>query len=374
MLRRNWKNIALCVSSIIVSLFIGELILDVFAKGPSKRAPYLGKVMPTGGEWDSNGFRNPAVPAHADIVAIGDSQTEGRNATWKEAWPYVLADKSGSSVYSLSLGGYGPVQYAYLADVALPLHPRLAIVGFYFGNDLLDSERVAYENDVWSGLRDPSYVRPRQHSDDNAPPASTTLSLRTWIRSHSRLYALIGDTASKFRPTPEPQKEIPDFSYVDADNPLLSTALSPSYRFQTLNLADPQTKEGWRITQGRLLEIKKKFDDAGIPLVILILPTKEKIYLEYIKASGRPIPDPFTTYAANEIELLTTVEKFCQDNGFRCVEILPDMVKAMQSGTMLYLSDPDGHPQASGYRVIGEALYRHLQELKYLPLDNRATR
>src|SRR5881296_449998 len=40
--------------------------------------------------FDSWGFRNPAVPETADIVAIGDSHTYGNTATMNDSWPSVL--------------------------------------------------------------------------------------------------------------------------------------------------------------------------------------------------------------------------------------------------------------------------------------------
>src|SRR6267143_427695 len=90
---------------------------------------------------DSNGFRNDVVPTRADIVAIGDSQTWGVNADRQDAWPQQLAKLSGRSVYNMSLGGYGPVQYWVLTDRAQKFSPRIIIVGLYFGNDFYDTYR-----------------------------------------------------------------------------------------------------------------------------------------------------------------------------------------------------------------------------------------
>jgi len=67
-------------------------------------------------EHDSNGFRNDSVPKTADIVAIGDSQTYGNGVSPDEAWPRVLARLSFCRVYSMALGGYGPLQYEVLAE------------------------------------------------------------------------------------------------------------------------------------------------------------------------------------------------------------------------------------------------------------------
>ena len=45
----------------------------------------------------------------------------------------ILAKLSGESVYNMSLGGYGPIQYLYLLqNLAVKLRPKTVIVGFYF--------------------------------------------------------------------------------------------------------------------------------------------------------------------------------------------------------------------------------------------------
>src|SRR5437868_1341535 len=54
---------------------------------------------------DAWGFRNESVPLHADIVAIGDSQTYGWIAGSKYSWPSQLQAITGRTVYNMGLGG-----------------------------------------------------------------------------------------------------------------------------------------------------------------------------------------------------------------------------------------------------------------------------
>ena len=64
-----------------------------------------------GGPFDALGFRNRAVPIVADVVALGDSQTVGRNATLDWSWPALLAEKlpvKQPLVYNMASGGWGP--------------------------------------------------------------------------------------------------------------------------------------------------------------------------------------------------------------------------------------------------------------------------
>src|SRR2546421_479270 len=79
------------------------------------------------------GLGTAARPGTAETVAIGASQAGGVTARGAERWPAELAARSGRTVYSMATGGYGPVQYAVLAEEAAALHPRVVFVALYFG-------------------------------------------------------------------------------------------------------------------------------------------------------------------------------------------------------------------------------------------------
>lgn len=356
--------------------------------------------MPPGGDWDANGFRNPHALTTADIVAIGDSQTEGRNATREEAWPLVLGSLASSTVYSMAFAGFGPVQYAYLAERALLLRPKLVIFGFYIGNDIYDAMSMAYESDAWKGLRNPNFKEARDItgnpnkeidliSQAGAKPGSLSrviFDVRNWFRAHSRLYVLAGNATKSLRQKigvaqsmdvrqQNVQKfasEHPEIAYVYDSTSPLSTTLSPRYRLIAVDLQNPQTKEGWRITKGRYLEIKKTFEEANVPFLVLLIPTKEKVYLEFMKSRKERIPEEFSVYRANEDETMAAVEEFCAKNGIRCTSALPAMVDALAREIQIYDETIDGHPQAAGYRVIAEYVYQYVMEQKLLPSPRSA--
>lgn len=383
------------VLSFCIALILAEGVLRITYVNPMVSDPVMGIIHLPGGEYDSQGFRNPEILTQANIVAIGDSQTEGNNATSTQAWPLVLADITSTSVYSMAVEGYGPVQYDVLLSKALALHPKTVIVGFYLGNDLLDAEYMAYTQDAWAGLRNSSYVRLVATSTDPSQdfhtilgsgvepgsPQYWILKIRMWIRAHSMLYALAGNATRNFREwigvaetRDQKQDNIreiadthPDIAYVYDVDPNLETVLSPTYRLDTVNLENPQTAEGWRITQDRFLDMQKLSSDAGIKLVIIIIPTKEKTYIEYMNKVGEKVPDSFTIYNSKETQLLNTVDTFCSNSGLLCFSALPDMANALAQGTAVYGTTDDGHPKASGYAVIAKSIFHYLSAHGLLP-------
>jgi len=388
-IKKIWMiNALIIVGAILFSLVIAEIGLRLNTHEKVVYDPVMRNRHIPGGDYDSRGFRNPKAIDQAAIVAIGDSQTEGNNALSSEAWPHVLARLATTTAYSMAIGGYGPVQYAALAPEALALNPSLVIVGLYLGNDLTDAEILAYDFPQWANLRDTTYDRPAPLSVASTTDFRTLLGsgvlpgsfsykllkIRMWIRANVRVYALLGNATRDMRESlglaktrSEKQegvrdlaKAYPDIAYVYDTNPALETVLSPSYRLDTVDLESPQANEGWRISKDRLRIMKNMFDDAGVRFAILVIPTKEKVYLEYMKTRGEDAPAEFETYDKKETELLEEINSFCSEEGLVCFSALEPMVSAMGSGIVVYGTTMDGHPKAAGYRVIAEGLFKDL--------------
>ena len=97
---------------------------------------------------DESGYRNrPASPASSDdrpgcdIVALGDSFTEGSRVSDDDAWPARLARLTGRRVYNLGMSGYSPQHYlaSFEAD-GLARRPAVVICAIYEGNDFRSTE------------------------------------------------------------------------------------------------------------------------------------------------------------------------------------------------------------------------------------------
>lgn len=86
--------------------------------------------------YDAEGFRNMTDLAQCDIVAIGDSFTEGSRVRDEESWPARLMQQSKLKVCNLGISGYGPPEYlAAVERYGLPKKPKYVICMVYEGND-----------------------------------------------------------------------------------------------------------------------------------------------------------------------------------------------------------------------------------------------
>ena len=91
--------------------------------------------------YDAAGFRNANVPTTCDILAIGDSFTEGSRVSDDQPWPVLLSRLTGKSVYNLGISGYNPAEYlAALTAYGLQHKPGCVICMLYEGNDFRTGE------------------------------------------------------------------------------------------------------------------------------------------------------------------------------------------------------------------------------------------
>lgn len=344
--------------------------------------PELGKRMtPNAAGHDANGFRNDSVPTRADIVAIGDSQTWGVNVDRQDAWPQQLAKLSGHSVYNMSLGGYGPVQYWVLAGRTQKLSAPIIIVGLYFGNDFYDAYRLVYTNPNYRELRAPSASADLEN-DTIASQADlywneeksfhknfgrTSLSgLSYWAREHLAIGRLLnrtglwpGATDVDYEIDKAWARAHPDHGAVCEDT-AIRTVFTTAYRLTGLDLDDPRVSEGLRITKEVLWRAQQKADKSGVKLLVLMIPTKELVYADQMQRGGK-LTGTYAHLIEMENRARNEVASACVEKHLACIDALPDLRGAIAHGQQIYPSTTESHPNAAGYRVLATTVNEALK-------------
>jgi lysophospholipase L1-like esterase len=324
----------------------------------------LHRVEGYSGGHDAWGFRNTQKPDSAEIVCIGDSMTYGISATAHDSWPAVLGEIRHASVYNMSLGGYGPIQYLYLMRTkAVELHPRTVIIGFYFGNDFLDVYNEVRFNKNWS-----SYGNLGAYSDEppafayQALPPKFLGALREWLSRYSVIYAILTRTpvfdfirrremASRFSQDSENLIAFHDDRHNEVFN------LSPNARF--LDLRDPRIKSAMAITKKVISDMRDLAEIGRFRLVIALIPTKERVYGKLLDQAGYlnkypRLRDAVDQEAAARSELTGILER----NNIDLVDLLPELEAKVEKRDLYPLTD--GHPNKDGYRVIAETISQYL--------------
>lgn len=329
-------------------------------------------------EHDLLGFRNAEVPEQVDIVAIGDSQTYGTNVHRPEAWPQQLAAVSEHSVYNMAFGGYSPLHHLQLFEEALQLKPRLVISAVYFGNDFLETFMMGYRKpyETQFASTDPSLrklviqmqkTNPVTASVDkySEPEYSFPYSPPTLLHWLSRRFHLV-QQGIRFKnwlsgKTRDPKLCLENFASTPMPpDSAAPTVLMSRYRWITVNNDDPRVKEGLRISLAALREMSIRAKNSKVSFMVVLIPTKERVYKEIIKAQGATAI--FNQLMQDEERLEKRLIQFFENENISYLRLLPALKLSLWSGQSPYPDNADGHPAPVGHQAIAQCLSVYLKQ------------
>jgi len=376
---------------VIVSALIGLLLSEAIARSFLNPADYLSVsmkrdeilgsiVVPGTPGFDEWGYRNLAIPANVDIVALGDSHTYGNTAKMEESWPDVVGALTGKSVYNMGMGGYGPNQYSYLLHSrALGLKPGIVLCGFYMGDEFENAFTMTYGLDHWSFLRQDRFVGVdadiwREPDDDRV-----LKPVRVWLSRNSVLYQILfhSPIANRLKGTiqvfGEDREQDPLKTTLIAEGGKIREAFRPSGIRDRLDMNRQEIREGVRITKKLLRDMNEACLKNGSRFVVVVIPTKEMVFSDYLEQDAAiRLRDVIDELLSHEREIRKDLFEYLQESGIRYVDTLPAM-KRMAGHELYALSQRDMHPGRNGYRVIADSVAEYLKndDLQARPSDER---
>ncbi len=279
---------------------------------------------------DQTGFRNPEVLAKADIVAIGDSHTQGFNANSEQSWPQQLGLMLNETVYNLGVGGYGPLQYEVLIDRALQMQPKQIVVGLYLGNDLGDVVRGIQRKDSAQEVENSFRHNLKFHT--------ATGSAIDQLVKHSKLGRPAG------------------FEVSHPVNPTYMATRRINSLAAEMDLSDPQIGAAFQKTIAILANAHQNCARQGVRLVVMLIPTRESVYASCEKCSYDLLPNELKQLAQREDDLSTRVKSELANRSIDYIDVLPSLASALDADDEIYSTHDDGHPLAEGYRIYAAAL------------------
>ncbi|MFL6712256.1 MAG: SGNH/GDSL hydrolase family protein [Sulfurifustis sp.] len=276
------------------------------------------------GPHDLLGFRNYHIPNIADVVTIGDSQTYGSNVVIDDNWPSQVRGllRGGRiELYSMAIGGWSAVQYLNIFRHATSLRPRVIVVAYYTGNDPDESVTAAYSSDLWTSLR-PS--KTMDLSDKPRFPGLSSAPSDNW--------------RTQFKSG-------------------LKMTFTPALRLISNDTTYATVRAGYEIIETTARVMDAAAAEAGIGLVLTVIPTKELVYAERIHREALPADSQYLRLVGFEQQNIDRIARaFKSLKHAKYVDVVQPLQEAALKSDLLYLGGPDGHPLAEGYRVIANAV------------------
>jgi hypothetical protein len=281
-------------------------------------------------ETDAEGFRNPDDRDRADLLFLGDSHTEAGNVSLEETFPARVGARIGVSVRNLGRAGTSPsYQLVVLRRNGVPKRPHLLIWQLTETNDL--GEELRFRRWVEAG-------RPETANWMRAGEARRNRH-RVWQeRSPShRLYRRLR------RPVPWPMEA--RFPTTTGDTVTVRFLRSDARELR------PRGHPGWPLLASALEEGRAVAADAGIKMLVLLIPGKLRVLapalIEQDWVRGRPEspgPDGGDGFAGS-LQLL------CERLGVPLLDATPLLRDAARRGELVY-QPLDTHLSPRGHELV----------------------
>ena len=282
---------------------------------------------------DACGFRNPLALDRADIVALGDSFTEGENVDDAQTWPRLLAQQTGMSTYNLGMSGTSPWYYLNAFKFAgARLSPKTVVCMIYGGND----------------FRPEPLLHPRHR------PNSYLETSPLWLAAQRSLIGLLGSVAAD-----GPVPDVETVSWMP-----IAVPEGPQARYYTFTskhmiwlwhsrqelLASP----GWLDASAPLAELRALCTAQRIRPIVVYAPPPPQVVLPLI--GERVDSDMLRRFALYSIAELPPAEQFrtlqlahldaredaladfCLAQGLEFVSLTRPLREAMASSTQVYFT------------------------------------
>ncbi|MBU1052387.1 MAG: hypothetical protein KKC46_00980 [Proteobacteria bacterium] len=334
---------------------------------------------------DNLGFRNKSVPDSSEVVALGDSFTEGSGVSDDQAWPVLYAAKSGHTLYNLGMSGGSPSNYVEICRKwGVEKHPRIVVCMFYEGNDFRGSGELVDRAYKYSSFR----YRFKTYVKTSPVVIAVKLFFMqkfTIGKGHigSQFVKAAADlhTADQQEHTKAPAKFIQQQFHS-----WLPVAVPPDrdtyYHFNVKRLLCHYTdmdnlaaSGGWKTIRKAIDALNQMCKEHGIRLVILYAPDKPHVIMPLLKE--RLTDDEIYKFIslkkntslsaaqvrqklyANLDNCENLVASYCSKKGIEFLSTTATLREALDQGVQVYYTY-DQHWTSEGHSLVADLLWHYL--------------
>ena len=291
---------------------------------------------------DRQGFRNSEPwPDAVDLVIVGDSFTAAESVR-RPYWEGIA-----ESMLVFGLPGSGTLEQKLLLEAfGLPRHPKIAVLAYFGGNDLIDNENFAELRQAGLTFAD------KTHQNRNP--------LEYLVSFHLALFLRESITAASDKPCPYPQTALtdPPTSVAFFDKLIPALAIEES----ALRASDM-----YQLTEAAIIEMVARVQSSGAAFVLMYIPQKAELYWEYLNQESKQSILDALSISADQVDANLTVQReavasLAAEHGFIFLDLKPALAEAIAQGESPYFF-ADTHWNQVGHDIARRALLKCVRQL-----------
>jgi hypothetical protein len=305
-------------------------------------------------EWktDKTGFKNLDKVANAkniEVVALGDSFTEGMGVATQDAWPSLLTE-SGYITYNLGVQGYAPTQMeGSFQQYGLKLKPKYVIIGYC--STTYDREASFFDiNNVIGNKTFTGGISSIAEREIRNQTKQVTTAIYLLLRQQ-----LVNQIQTK------------NWAHIQYRS---KTSLSNKYNaeicrvdLKKIDISSVESSKEWQKTLEAFSNIKKMAEGIGAKTILLYLPSRG--YMYYEKVNGKKLHENNNEKLESQL-----LKKFTEKAGIMYIDpserILQyvNSIKNNEEVTLYPYLEIDGHLSPVGHKLIAEEISNFLKSQK----------
>ncbi|MDP2923735.1 MAG: GDSL-type esterase/lipase family protein [Candidatus Omnitrophota bacterium] len=291
------------------------------------------------------------------VLGLGDSFTFGTGVNYEDTYLHQLEEIIKASrvvcrVINAGVPGYGTKhELLFYRKYGLQYKSGIVLVGFNITNDPNDNLR---DYSVKNG-----FIIEKK-TGNNEPSASKFYILKSFLRTHSRLYSFI---INRLKNNPKIQELLIRFN--------ISINVFP-IELQFYKKTSPSIlKNEYQTAEIILKQLKKTCLENNAKLIIIGIPSQSQVYPDLWQKVKKLYGLKGEDY---DLDLPNKIfSKVCYDNQIAFVDLLPLFRQYAQQGKKLYYKI-DGHWNKEGHKAAAQIIYLFFKKHKYLESVNNIGR
>ena len=132
---------------------------------------------------------------------------------------------------------------------------------------------------------------------------------------------------------------------------------------ECMDMNSPHIQMAYEEFKKLFLEAKKNTELNNIHFGVLFLPSKARVFYEYLKQRDYCLSEDYEDLKNNEDKLKVMTSVFLKKIGLPFIDVLPDMENALLKHGDIYPARDDGHPNLFGYEVYAENAFNLYQQI-----------